>query len=296
MADDPRRRLGRGLATLLGDAASDVTPARARGPRRAPIEFLKPNPRNPRTQFREADLADLTASIREKGIIQPIVVRTVAGVENVYEIIAGERRWRAAQAAGLIDVPVVIQEADDKEALELAIIENVQRADLNAIEEAKGYERLAAEFGYSQSEIAKIIGKSRAHVANTLRLLNLPEATRKLLSDGAISAGHGRALLAVDHPDAVARRIVEEGLTVRDIESLAKGSSGKTPRAPETKSAKSSAKAGGEKDADTRAMEKLLSDALGMKVSIHHQGEGGEISVRYETLDQFDGLCRLLSA
>ncbi len=296
MADDPRRRLGRGLATLLGDAATDVTPARARGPRRAPIEFLKPNPRNPRTQFREADLADLTASIREKGIIQPIVVRTVAGVENVYEIIAGDRRWRAAQAAGLIDVPVVIQEADDKEALEIAIIENVQRADLNAIEEAKGYERLAAEFGYSQSEIAKIIGKSRAHVANTLRLLNLSEATRKLLSDGAISAGHGRALLAVDHPDAVARRIVEEGLTVRDIESLAKGSSGKTPRAPETKSAKSSAKAGGEKDADTRAMEKLLSDALGMTVSIHHQGEGGEISVRYETLDQFDGVCRLLSA
>ena len=288
MADDPRRRLGRGLATLLGDAASDVTPARARGPRRAPIEFLKPNPRNPRTQFREADLADLTASIREKGIIQPIVVRTVAGVENVYEIIAGERRWRAAQAAGLIDVPVVIQEADDKEALELAIIENVQRADLNAIEEAKGYERLAAEFGYSQSEIAKIIGKSRAHVANTLRLLNLPEATRKLLSDGAISAGHGRALLAVDHPDAVARRIVEEGLTVRDIESL-----GKAPRAPETKSAKSPA---AEKDADTRAMEKLLSDALGMKIAIHHQGEGGEISVRYETLDQFDALCRLLSA
>ena len=292
MADDPRRRLGRGLATLLGDAASDVTPARARGPRRAPIEFLKPNPRNPRTQFREADLADLTASIREKGIIQPIVVRTVAGVENVYEIIAGERRWRAAQAAGLIDVPVVIQEADDKEALEIAIIENVQRADLNAIEEAKGYERLAAEFGYSQSEIAKIIGKSRAHVANTLRLLNLPEATRKLLSDGAISAGHGRALLAVDHPDAVARRIVEEGLTVRDIESL-----GKAPRAPETKSAKSpAAKPAAEKDADTRAMEKLLSDALGMKVAIHHQGEGGEISVRYETLDQFDALCRLLSA
>jgi ParB family chromosome partitioning protein len=290
MADDPRRRLGRGLATLLGDAASDVTPARARGPRRAPIEFLKPNPRNPRTQFREADLADLTASIREKGIIQPIVVRTVAGVENVYEIIAGERRWRAAQAAGLIDVPVVIQEADDKEALEIAIIENVQRADLNAIEEAKGYERLAAEFGYSQSEIAKIIGKSRAHVANTLRLLNLPESTRKLLSDGAISAGHGRALLAVDHPDAVARRIVEEGLTVRDIESL-----GKAPRAQETKSAKSPERSGAGKDADTRAMEKLLSDTLGMKVAIHHHGEGGDISVRYETLDQFDALCRLLS-
>ena len=291
MADDSRRRLGRGLATLLGDVASDPAPARARGPRRTPIEFLRPNPRNPRTQFREADLAELTASIREKGIIQPILVRTIIGVENVYEIIAGERRWRAAQAAGLIDVPVVIQEADDKEALELAIIENVQRADLNAIEEAKGYERLAAEFGYSQSEIAKIIGKSRAHVANTLRLLNLPEATRKLLSEGAISAGHGRALLAVDHPDAVARRIVEEGLTVRDVESL-----GKAPRAPGTKNAKSSTQPGAGTDADTRAMEKLLSDALGMRVSIRHQGEGGDISVRYETLDQLDALCQMLSA
>jgi ParB family chromosome partitioning protein len=291
MADDSRRRLGRGLATLLGDVAPEASPARARGPRRAPIEFLRPNPRNPRTQFREADLADLTASIREKGIIQPIVVRTVVGVENVYEIIAGERRWRAAQAAGLIDVPVVIHEADDKEALELAIIENVQRADLNAIEEAKGYDRLATEFGYSQSEIARIIGKSRAHVANTLRLLNLPETTRKLLSEGAISAGHGRALLAVDHPDAVARRIVEEGLTVRDIEAL-----GKAPRGSETKSAKSSTKPSSGADADTRAMEKLLSDALGMRVSIRHRGEGGEISVRYETLDQLDALCQLLSA
>ena len=296
MADDTRRRLGRGLATLLGDAVTDVAPVRARGQRRAPIEFLRPNPRNPRTRFLEADLAELTASIREKGIIQPIVVRSVAGVENVYEIIAGERRWRAAQAAGLIDVPVVIQEADDKEALELAIIENVQRADLNAIEEAKGYERLAAEFGYSQSEIAKIIGKSRAHVANTLRLLNLPEATRKLLSEGAISAGHGRALLAVDHPDAVARRIVEEGLTVRDVESLGRESGGKAPRGIETKAAKSPSKAPVGTDADTRAMEKLLSDALGMRVSIRHRGEGGDISVCYETLDQLDALCQLLSA
>jgi ParB family chromosome partitioning protein len=238
----------------------------------------------------------LTASIREKGIIQPILVRSVAGVENVYEIIAGERRWRAAQAAGLIDVPVVIQEADDREALELAIIENVQRADLNAIEEAKGYERLGAEFGYSHSEIAKIIGKSRAHVANTLRLLNLPEATRKLLGEGAISAGHGRALLAVDHPDAVARRIVEEGLTVRDVEALGRESGDKAPRGIETKGAKSLSKPPAGTDADTRAMEKLLSDALGMRVSIRHRGEDGDISVRYETLDQLDAICQLLSA
>ncbi len=178
-----RRRLGRGLAALLGDAAADAAPAeRPRGQRKAPIEFLRPNPRNPRTSFREEDLAELTASIREKGVIQPIVVRVIAGVADAYEIIAGERRWRAAQMAGLSDVPVVIHEADDKEALELAIIENVQRADLNAIEEAKGYERLGAEFGYSHGEIAKIIGKSRSHIANTIRLLNLPEEAKKLVA------------------------------------------------------------------------------------------------------------------
>ncbi|MGD9659470.1 MAG: ParB/RepB/Spo0J family partition protein, partial [Methylocystis sp.] len=218
MAEDSRRRLGRGLAALLGDAAADAAPAeRPRGPRKAPIEFLRANPRNPRTSFGEEDLAELTASIREKGVIQPIVVRVIAGVADAYEIIAGERRWRAAQMAGLCDVPVVIHEADDKEALELAIIENVQRADLNAIEEAKGYERLGAEFGYAHGEIAKIIGKSRSHIANTIRLLNLPEAAKKLVSEGAISAGHARALLAVADPAAVARRIVEQGLTVRDV-------------------------------------------------------------------------------
>ncbi len=192
------RRLGRGLAALIGEAA-EVVPAadRGHGQRRVPIEFLRPNPRNPRINFRESDLADLAASIREKGVIQPIIVRTIPGLADAYEIVAGERRWRAAQLAHLSDIPVVIHELDDREALELAIVENVQRADLDAIEEARGYQRLIEEFGYAQGDLAKVIGKSRPHVANTLRLLQLPPATRRLVSDGEISAGpRPRAALA----------------------------------------------------------------------------------------------------
>ncbi|PWB88763.1 ParB/RepB/Spo0J family partition protein [Methylocystis sp. SB2] len=287
MADDSRRRLGRGLAALLGDAAADAAPAeRPRGPRTAPIEFLRPNPRNPRISFREEDLAELTASIREKGVIQPIIVRVIVGVADAYEIIAGERRWRAAQMAGLSDVPVVIHEANDKEALELAIIENVQRADLNAIEEAKGYERLGAEFGYSHGEIAKIIGKSRSHIANTIRLLNLPEDAKRLVGEGAISAGHARALLAVADPSAVARRIVEKGLTVRDVERLAKDHAVRPSKSAAARPAK---------DADTRAIEKTLSDALGMRVELRSEGESGELRIRYESLEQLDSICRLLT-
>ncbi len=292
MAEEPRRRLGRGLAALLGDAGESAPPERPRGQRKAPIEFLRPNPRNPRSLFREADLADLTNSIREKGVIQPIVVRAIPGVADAYEIIAGERRWRAAQAAGLAEVPIVIHEADDREALELAIIENVQRADLNAIEEAKGYERLGSEFGYSQSDVAKIIGKSRSHVANTLRLLNLPESAKALVRDGAISAGHARALLAVENPEAVARRIVEEGLTVRDVEALAQAAQ----QAGDASESRPSRKPKSEKDANTRALEKTLCDALGMAVEIKNQGERGEIRIRFQSLDQLDAVCRMLRA
>jgi ParB family chromosome partitioning protein len=290
MVEEPRRRLGRGLAALLGDAPDEAAPERPRGQRKVPIEFLRPNPRNPRSNFREEDLADLSNSIREKGIIQPIVVRAIPGVADAYEIIAGERRWRAAQTVGLSDVPVVIHEADDKEALELAIIENVQRADLNAIEEAKGYERLGAEFGYSQSEIAKIIGKSRSHVANTLRLLNLPEAAKTLVMEGAISAGHARALLALENPAAAARQIVEQGLTVRDVEALAQARAAE-PSRDGTQSQKPRV----EKDADTKALEKTLCDALGMSVDIKNHGERGELRIRYESLEQLDAICRLLS-
>jgi ParB family chromosome partitioning protein len=291
MVEEPRRRLGRGLAALLGDAGEESPAERPRGQRKVPIEFLRPNPRNPRSQFGETELADLASSIREKGIIQPIIVRAIPSVADAYEIIAGERRWRAAQAVGLTDVPVVLAEADDKEALELAIIENVQRADLNAIEEARGYERLAAEFGYAQGDIARIIGKSRSHVANMLRLLNLPEAAKALVRDGLISAGHARALLALDNPDAVARRIVEEGMTVRDVEALAQAAA-----ADGSAAVASGKKNKFEKDADTRALEKTLHDALGMTVDIRNQGERGEIRVRYESLDQLDAICRLLCA
>jgi ParB family chromosome partitioning protein len=226
--------------------------------------------------------------------VQPIVVRPLlaqpAGEPLRYEIIAGERRWRAAQTVGLADVPVVIHEADDKEALELAIIENVQRADLNAIEEAKGYERLGAEFGYSQSEIAKIIGKSRSHVANTLRLLNLPESAKTLVMEGAISAGHARALLALENPAAAARQIVEQGLSVRDVEALVQARAAE-PSRDMTQSQKPRL----EKDADTKALEKTLCDALGMSVDIKNRGERGELRIRYESLEQLDAICRLLS-
>lgn len=292
MAEEPRRRLGRGLAALLGDAGEEAPAERPRGQRKVPIEFLRPNPRNPRTTFREEDLADLSNSIREKGIIQPIVVRAIPGVADAYEIIAGERRWRAAQVAGLADVPVVIHEADDKEALELAIIENVQRADLNAIEEAKGYERLGAEFGYSQSDIAKIIGKSRSHVANTMRLLNLPEGAKALVQDGKISAGHARALLALENPEAVARQIVEQGLTVRDVEAMSQAQANAQSAANDADAGK---RPRPEKDANTRALEKSLGDSLGMAVDIKNQGERGEIRIRYQSLDQLDAICRLLN-
>jgi ParB family chromosome partitioning protein len=298
MAEEARKRLGRGLAALIGEAGEESGAVeRPRGQRKVPIEFLRPNPRNPRTSFREEDLADLANSIREKGVIQPVVVRTIPGVADAYEIIAGERRWRAAQLASLPDIPVVLHEADDREALELAIIENVQRADLNPIEEAKGYERLGAEFGYSQSDLAKIIGKSRPHVANMLRLLNLPAESQRLLGDGALSAGHARALLAVKDPNGVARKIVEEGWTVRDVERLAqREAAAASDGAPKSASGRARRAGHQENDADTRAIEKMLSDALGLSVSIRHDGERGELRIRYETLDQLDSLCRQLSA
>jgi len=250
-----------------------------------PIERLVEYPRNPRKSFDEAELDDLTRSIQEKGIIQPILARTVPGVADVYEIIAGERRWRAAQKAGLHEVPIIAVEADDKQALELAIIENVQRADLNALEEAQGYQQLEHDFGYSQQELAKIIGKSRSHVANTLRLLKLPERTKHLLAQGAFSAGHARALLTMANADAIADKIVAQGLSVRDVEKLAQQSTAR----PAGKTAPVA-----DKDADTRALEKLLTDTLGLSVTIAHQGGAGEVRIRYKSLEQFDDLCRKL--
>ena len=284
-------RLGRGLAALLGGAETLAAATRTRGQQKIPIEFLRPNPRNPRRNFSEESLDELAASIKEKGVIQPLLARPLAGIADAYEIIAGERRWRAAQRAGLHEVPIISFEADDRQALELAIIENVQRADLDPLEEAAGYERLGDEFLYTQADLAKVIGKSRSHVSNCLRLLKLPERTKALLREGKISAGHARVLLSVAEPDALAEKIVAQNLSVRDAEKLLEGASesfsakGQGPR-------KRGAK---EKDADTRAMEQRLMDQLGMNVTItHREGETGDVVVRYKTLDQLEFLCRRL--
>ena len=285
MVEEARSRLGRGLAALIGDVGGATSEPFGQRPVRAPIEFLRPNPRNPRQAFPEDELRELADSIRERGIVQPIVVREIKGLSNVYEIIAGERRWRAAQLAGLHEAPIVVVEADDRQSLELAIVENVQRTDLNAMDEARGYQRLVDEFSYNHQEVAKVIGKSRSHVANTLRLLKLPENAKKLVVDGLISAGHARALLATSDPERVAQRIIDEGLTVRDVERL-----GQTvPLDVEKKEPLVR-----EKDADTRALEKLLGDLLGLNVKINHRNDSGDIRIHYQSMDQLDLLCKRL--
>ena len=289
MAEDASRviehrpRLGRGLAALL----SGTNPPQAqlqRSARQTPIEFVRPNPRNPRRLFDDQGLDELAQSIKERGLIQPVVVRAVSGVTDAYEIVAGERRWRAAQRAGLHEIPTLVVEAGDREALEIAIVENVQRADLGALEEAAGYAQLGETYGYSHGDIARVVGKSRSHVANTLRLTGLPEHTRGLLAGGKISAGHARALLAVSDPDALADRIVAQGLTVRDVERLSENS-GKAPRPR---------RASEPVDPDTRALEDKLGLSLGTKVTIRHEGESGEIRIAFKNLDQFDAFCRRL--
>jgi ParB family chromosome partitioning protein len=270
----------------VGDEAQVLE--RTRSQRRIPVEFLKPNSRNPRHAFADADLDELAASIRERGIIQPILARTVRGAMDQFEIIAGERRWRAAQRAGLHDVPIIVLEVDDRQALELAIIENVQRADLNALEEAGGYQALADEFKYSQDEIAKIVGKSRSHVTNTLRLMRLPEGVQSYIRSGKLSAGHARALLGQPDPEALAKAIVEQGLNVRQTEAIAQEHAATTGKIAKTRT-----RAG--KDADTIALEKRLSDALGLVVTIAHRGKGGELKIRYKTLEQLDEVIRKIA-
>ena len=288
MADESRPRLGRGLAALIGDSAAESTAIeQSRGQKKVLIEFVRPNPKNPRRSFTDDTLDELAESIRRKGIIQPIVVRTNANLPDIYEIIAGERRWRAAQRAGLHEVPIVVVDVSERESLELAIIENVQREDLNPIDEARGYEQLAADFGYSQIDLANIIGKSRSHIANTLRLLKLPPSARKLLEEGQITAGHGRALLASTNPDSLAKQILENGLSVREAERLAQGDQ-------ERPKSDSGHKTKATKDADTLALERSLTDLLGMAVNIKHRGEKGELSVQYNSLDQLEDVCRRL--
>jgi ParB family chromosome partitioning protein len=273
---------------LIGDMGSEAAVAdrgRPMPPKtRLPIELLRANPFNPRKDFDEGGLEDLTASIREKGIVQPILVRPMVGVPGAYEIIAGERRWRAAQRAALHEVPVVVHEVSDKEALELAIIENVQRADLNALEEAIGYQQLIDEHGYGQAALADVIGKSRPYVANTLRLLKLPETVKDYLRAGKLTAGHARALINVADPEAVAKRIVDAGMTVRDVEAV--GKSGGKKRS----------KGKADKDADIRAAERAISDAIGLAVTIDHKrGGSGSVLIRYKTLEQFDDIQKRLT-
>jgi len=291
LTDDPARsRLGRGLAALIGEMAAETSVDRPRGQRRLPTIALRPNPRNPRRAFSNEELDELVASLRERGIIQPIIARPVSGVSDVYEIIAGERRWRAAQRAGLHEVPVVIVEATDAEALQLAIIENVQRADLNPLEEAEGYRALMEEFGNSQDEIAKIIGKSRSHVANTLRLLKLPETIKSYIHAGKLSAGHARMLVGQPDAERLAEEIVARGLNVRQVESLARES---TERGGKTRGVRA-LRRDGRNNASLVALDNRISDALGLVVSIDEGKRGGVLTIRYRSLDQLDNVLRRL--
>jgi len=286
MAD--HSRLGRGLAALIGDVGEEASGAdTGRKPRRAPIENLRPNPRNPRRLFTDAELDELADSIRERGIIQPIVVRALQG--DNFEIIAGERRWRAAQRAGLHDVPVAIVEANDAQSLEYAIIENVQRADLNPIEEASGYLALMDDFNRTQDGVAQIVGKSRPHVANTIRLLKLSEPVKQLVRSGKISAGHARLLLGQPNAEQIAKEIIDKGLSVRQLEANMRKDDAQAGGLTREARGRS-----GGKDADTRSLEKRLSDALGLEVSVDHRGEGGTLRIKYRDLDQLDAVMRKL--
>jgi ParB family chromosome partitioning protein len=292
MAEETRSRLGHGLASLIGDVGGEAAHVeRPRAQRKVPIEFIKANPRNPRRTFAEAELTELADSIRQRGVIQPIVVRAVKGANDRFEIIAGERRWRAAQLAGLHEVPIVPVEVTDGEALEIAIVENVQRADLNAMEEALGYHALASEFKHGADDIAKLVGKSRSHVANMMRLTKLPPDVQALISSGQLSAGHARALINVPDASSAAKRVVAEGLSVRQTEALAHEEG-----APERKSMKPRSASASTKDTDTRDLEKRVSDALGLKVTVSHRDPGGTVQIRYGDLDQLDEVMRRLGA
>ncbi len=293
---DNNSRLGRGLASLIGDTTAVTgTPVKSvnmvppgtadssheEGHRLVPIDLVKASPLNPRKSFSPVELDELATSIKQRGVVQPLIVRP-ASDGNGYELVAGERRWRAAQQAGVHQIPVIVRELGDQEVLELAIIENVQRSDLNAIEEAVGYSDLIEQFGYSQDELARIIGKSRSHLTNTLRLLKLPAPVQTLVREGAISAGHARALIGHDDAEKIARMIVDGGLSVRQVEALVKEANAKPNRDDDVMTVH---------DTDTLAIQKELADTLGLVVNIRKgNGQSGEIRVKYKTLDQFDDL------
>ncbi len=284
-----KKSLGRGLSALLADVGPEAAGAAAppQGQRMVPIDRIQANPDQPRRSFDEKELQDLAASIREKGVIQPLILRPHPQDPAAYQIVAGERRWRAAQIAAVHELPAVVRDLDDAEVLELAIIENVQRADLNAAEEAQGYRQLMDRFGHTQERLAEALGKSRSHIANLLRLLTLPEPVLDLLRAGRLSAGHARALITAANPESLARQVIDRDLSVRQTEALARGLVRPPAPAPAVRSAK---------DADTRALEADLTANLRLKVVIDHKpgAAAGELRIRYTNLDELDGLCQLL--
>ena len=301
MADKKSRGLGRGLSALMADVAPkpetpETSNTAGRSDRFVPIELIFPNPDQPRRTFDEDKMSELTESIRSKGIFQPLIVRQRPDNNQQYEIVAGERRWRAAQRANLHQVPVIVREFNDTEVLEIAIIENIQRADLNPVEEAAGYRQLMDRFGHTQEKLAEALGKSRSHIANLLRLLNLPTDVQGYLVSGQLSTGHARALITSDHPSELAKKIIAGNLSVRETERLVKQAAQGTDEGKKAKTPGSKHKL--EKDADTKALEGDLSAALGMRVSVEHKmgTEAGSITITYKTLDQLDDLCGLLSA
>ncbi len=287
-----KRGLGRGLSALLGDVDEAKVVAGApveeiAGVREIPIELIHRNEAQPRWMFSETEVEELAASIREKGVLQPILVRPAPGLPGEWEIVAGERRWRASQKAGLRVMPVLVRELDDVQVLEIGVIENVQRANLNAIEEAAAYQQLIDKFKRTQEEVAASIGKSRSHVANTLRLMNLPEGVRTYVLEGKLSAGHARAILTADDPQGLADQIIAKGLSVREAENLARATpSASRPKVAGRKPAK---------DTDTQALEMDLADALGLDVEVLDKGGVGELRIKYATLEQLDELCRKLT-
>ncbi|NNJ75844.1 MAG: ParB/RepB/Spo0J family partition protein [Anderseniella sp.] len=285
----PKKRLGRGLAALIGDGApaetpTEQVPGRTNGLRELPIELVQSNTLNPRKMFNEEELDDLVRSVAEKGILQPVVVRPVDDGQH-YQIVAGERRWRAAQKAGLHHIPALVRELSDKEVLEIALIENVQRADLNPVEEAHGYQQLIDQFDYTQQQLAESIGKSRSHIANTLRLMALPASVLEALQTGKLTAGHARALIATEDPQSLAQKIIALGLSVRQAEALARDTGAGTESKPAKKTT----------DTNIAAVEKLLAEALGLKVSIATKtAEKGKLTIHYNNLEQLDTVCSKL--
>src|SRR5215469_13260649 len=277
---EARRGLGRGLQALLDEAeAAPAGEARPAGVAEIPIEAIRPNPDQPRRRFDAAELEELAASIREKGVLQPILVRP-AMYAGEYQVVAGERRWRAAQRTGLRTIPALVRSLSDAEVLEIAIVENVQRVDLSPIEEAEGYRALMDRFGRTQADVAQVVGKSRVHVANALRLLQLPEPVKDMVREGRLTAGHARPLIGAADAERLAAEVAGKGLTVRQAETLARG----RPAAPRRA-----------KDADTAALENDLSEVLGVRVEIRDAGGQGELRIRYASLEQLDDLCRRLT-